>query len=331
MSTVYEIAKWSEVFETSESRRHKSLSWVAMPIRLNSSGYQAMLDEFGDHAPAMYGAWCALVSFAAQQSTRGRLGNDQGKPVSSTMIARMTGFPSKLFDELFQWATRDDIQWLVPASDSVEHQEKTGKTDKKDTPSKRPAVAQDSPSDRPGITQPNPGLPDKPDKPDITIPDQTRPDLGVAQPVAGVLTNNSKAGSRSSKPKPSAFEGITRDTLRSNEPLMTWFSATVCKRKPVIADSEANLIRVFAAAERALEHGDDPLKLFAHIVGHAKWELISQDQEDRARKRLSELRASRAPPAITIPMKPIPGDTTLADRKQAFQQQLAALQQGSNS
>ena len=50
---VYRIAKWSETYETSESRRYKHLTWGSMPVSLESNGYLARVDEFGDDAPAV--------------------------------------------------------------------------------------------------------------------------------------------------------------------------------------------------------------------------------------------------------------------------------------
>lgn len=162
MATLYEIAKWSEVFETAESRRHKALNWISMPISFTSSGYQSMLDEFGSDAPAMYGAWCVLVAFAAQCPTRGRLGNNQGTPVSWHAIARVTGFSVRTFERLAEWASRDNVKWLI----AVRTDENTAKSDDF-------ATTQDSPSRCPGDAQANTGLQD-PTRPNKTQPNKTQ-------------------------------------------------------------------------------------------------------------------------------------------------------------
>lgn len=113
---VLRIAKWSKVYERADTRKVKSVTWVAMPIGFSSNGYQSMLDEFGDQAPAIYGAWCALVAFAASCTVRGLLANSQGKPIKLGHIARITGFPSSVFDDLVRWASSEDVRWLESIS-----------------------------------------------------------------------------------------------------------------------------------------------------------------------------------------------------------------------
>lgn len=116
----FEIAKWSTVFERAESRKLKSLSWVSLPVTVSSSGFQAMLDEFGDDAPSIYGAWCALLSVAAQTNIRGVLANGRGIPLKTSHIARLTGFPAPVFEKLFAWAMTPEVAWLVEVdSDST--------------------------------------------------------------------------------------------------------------------------------------------------------------------------------------------------------------------
>ena len=114
MSVVYEIARWSEVFETSESRKLKSLPWIAERTDFTSTGWQAGLDEFG---PAewlsIYGAWMVIVRTAATAKSRGRLCGDKGEPWSAARIARPSGTCPELIARAFSWAVK--VGWLVPA------------------------------------------------------------------------------------------------------------------------------------------------------------------------------------------------------------------------
>lgn len=153
---VYRIAKWSTVYETSESKRHKTLSWVSMPIDFGSNGYQSLVDEFGDEAPAMYGAWCALVGVAAQAPTRGVLACSKGNPYTVARISRMTCFPVNVFERLMKWATSQDVEWIEvvsPESADIE------------PPKTRPAAAQASPSTET----------EKSGLPNTTLPNKTKP------------------------------------------------------------------------------------------------------------------------------------------------------------
>jgi len=146
-SAVYEIAKWKTTFETAESRKYKSLNWVSVPIGFSSSGYQQLLDDFGDEAPAIYGAWVALATFAATCSTRGVLANSRGRALPISHIARVTGFEAGLFAKLIEWASRDEIGWLV-VIDSAEVLQKREEFDESDTP-------EESPGDLPAAPEKN--------------------------------------------------------------------------------------------------------------------------------------------------------------------------------
>lgn len=155
-ATIYQIAKWSQVYETSESKRHKTLAWVSMPIDFGSNGYQSLVDEFDTEAPAMYGAWCALVGVAAQAPTRGILASSKGVPYTAARIARMTCFPADVFVRLLKWASSQGVEWLEVVQP--------------------PESAQDSPSTDPGDAQPPPkDDPGKAGLPNTTPPNNTPP------------------------------------------------------------------------------------------------------------------------------------------------------------
>lgn len=141
---ILRIARWDEVFETAESRRHSTLRWVSMPIEFHSAGYQAMVDEFGPDHPAIYGAWCALVALAATMPVRGRMANSRGVPLSAEAIARMTCMPVSVMQRLIEWATKPEICWI--------YAEKAGTDPAQHPPSDGPAAAQPLPSDSPAPT-----------------------------------------------------------------------------------------------------------------------------------------------------------------------------------
>lgn len=54
-----------------------------------------------------------------------------------------------------------------------------------------------------------------------------------------------------------------------------------------VTGSEADRLHVFAAAEHALRLGDNPCGLFIWLVRNARWEFLSQEDEDRGRQRLA--------------------------------------------
>lgn len=166
--TVYRIRKWAETFERAESRKLKQLTWIAMPVGFNSTGYQAMLEEFEDRAAAIYGAWCALCAYAATCHVRGTLGNSRGIPLKLSHVARITGLPESVFVDLVAWASRTDIGWLecVPAAELsrglAEQSENTSVFGASgESPDVPPTAQENPPSTRPDLTVPDKTIPDK--------------------------------------------------------------------------------------------------------------------------------------------------------------------------
>ena len=172
---VLRISKWTETFERAESRKLKQLTWIAMPVGFSSTGYQAMLEEFEDRAPAIYGAWCALCAYAATCHVRGTLGNSRGIPLKISHLARVTGFPESVFVDLVAWASRTDIGWLecVPAAElsrglaeqAEKHSEFNPSGESPDVP---PSARGNPPSTRPDRTEQDRTVPNQ------TVPDKTR-------------------------------------------------------------------------------------------------------------------------------------------------------------
>ena len=165
---VLRVSKWRDTFERAESRKLKTLTWVSLPTSFTSSGYQAMLDEFGDEASSIYGAWCALVVIAAGCNVRGVLADSRGNPLKPSWFARMTGFPVEVFSKLIVWASSPNIRWLdsVPASD-VSRVLASEQQNDRDSPDAPPSSQGNTPTTRPNQTRPNLT------KPDITQPHQT--------------------------------------------------------------------------------------------------------------------------------------------------------------
>lgn len=181
---VLSIAKWRKVFETSDSRRHKSLEWVSMPVSLGSNGYQTMLDDFEDDAPAIYGAWCALVAVAASCNVRGVLSNNRGEPMKISHIARKAGFPVEIMTKLIEWAQKPDVAWLVPYDGPDEEETTEPKPNKNNGKTKEP-VSKQQPNDNPSFEDPQP----------VVLPDQTKQDQDLTKPNTTTTRPNPRAES----------------------------------------------------------------------------------------------------------------------------------------
>lgn len=181
--TVLRVVKWAEVFETWASRQLKTLRWISVPTGPHSSGYLRMIDDFGDRAPAIYGAWIALVKIAAAAPTRGVLANGKGVPYTAGHLSRLSHFPAALFDELIAWATSPHVRWLEPVpADSTRGRPESGPTMPRPGPdqvegTREPGRDQVGEAKKPGSEAAPTGTTRQDQTgPDTTRPDQTRPD-----------------------------------------------------------------------------------------------------------------------------------------------------------
>ncbi len=171
-SPVLRVVKWDCTFETSDSRRHKMLSWVSVPVSMESTGYLSMVVEFGDRAPAIFGAWIALVKIAAKCPVRGVLSNSKGVGYTTSQFSLISRFPQSIFEELIEWAVRDDVRWL----------EITDSNDSKRSPNDHQTIDERSANER--QTNDNRLSNDLRDvtRPNVTLPNETQPDPTEPEP-----------------------------------------------------------------------------------------------------------------------------------------------------
>ena len=105
------------------------------------------------------------------------------------------------------------------------------------------------------------------------------------------------------------FANVEEATLRDTGRLLAWNKHAASRRRPIVTNSEADILRTVAAAERALECGDSPVGLFAAIFRDKLWTHITADQEDRA---VARLKAHRANKATGPPREPSLGENLAA-------------------
>lgn len=109
------------------------------------------------------------------------------------------------------------------------------------------------------------------------------------RPFPAIPCHSNPGPSRPKEPaagRAGIFKDVSREMLRDDTQLLAWFRDATTRPLPVIQACEANLLRIFGAAERSLEHGDNPPALFASLVSQGAWEKITQQQESRAHQRL---------------------------------------------
>lgn len=91
-----------------------------------------------------------------------------------------------------------------------------------------------------------------------------------------------------------AFSRLEDGTLRDSGRLMAWIRWAAKLKRPVISCEYRDVLFAFSAAERAIEVGQKPARLFASIVGKGQRDLISQEQEHRGRERIRSLTSPQA-------------------------------------
>lgn len=148
----YRIRNWDSLFENAESRKLKTLKWVAMPNRMNTQGYTALLDH--PNGAAHFGAWCAIVEICSAREPRALRGvlpeSDGTIPGISRALGRISRLPGKIFEELLPRLIDDpDIQWIERVA------EISGKSP--EVPGKSPGIPRDSGEEGKGITGNNRG------------------------------------------------------------------------------------------------------------------------------------------------------------------------------
>ena len=274
MSQCYRIKNWRDLFETPESRkRSTALPWVAIPTKHDGKGYRRLVREFG---PAVYGAWVMICAVAAKCPERGTLADADG-PLSADDIADKTDCPVAVIEQALAAVSSDRIGWMESVNLTGSRHEAV-ESERNLTGSRHEAVVDDG----------------EPVLPDITGHDQT---LQNPEPVAGVSMKQDSGKKDDQAPKwKSSFRNLEERHLPDNKELLSWFEYATSPEKRLLIKSEANLLKVFGAAEHALRMKDanSRVGVFAAIVkkgdGHGGWSVISQAEEDRARARIKKLR-----------------------------------------
>lgn len=101
----------------------------------------------------------------------------------------------------------------------------------------------------------------------------------------GATFSGSPASSGNGKARQSAFVGMTPERLRDIRALRSWLSWQATLQHPVLDPHDPDsLVRVVAAADKALQRGKSPERYFASVIGRKS--KLSDADMDSARKRL---------------------------------------------
>lgn len=105
----YRIRRWNEIYECSQSRRVRTVSWIAKPIKHDGKGYRRVAKQ--DNRVELWCAWCLIQDIAGRMPVRGLLADYDG-PLSAEDMADSTGYPVHIFENALQFFVRPEIAWL---------------------------------------------------------------------------------------------------------------------------------------------------------------------------------------------------------------------------
>lgn len=116
--TTYRVRRWGDHYETYESRRLKTMQWVAMPTKHDGKTFRRVMRL--DSSGALYGVWCLMVQVAAKCPTRGTLADADG-PLTALDIADKTDLSEETVQSAMNVFASDAIRWIeiVPPEESA--------------------------------------------------------------------------------------------------------------------------------------------------------------------------------------------------------------------
>lgn len=119
--SVYRVKNWAELYEKAQTRKCKDMKWVAVPNKMDGSGYALVAAH--QRNCELFTAWILILEVASKMPTR-RLLFKNGKPVGPPELSRRTRFSEDIFHLAFQILVEPDIDWLERvAEDEIIHDE----------------------------------------------------------------------------------------------------------------------------------------------------------------------------------------------------------------
>ena len=112
---LYRIKDWSSRYETNETRKLKSLSWVKLNNKMDGLSFR-LLAKHKD-APSIFAAWVLMLELASKSTPRGDLSHNN-LPLSPGEMGEITGFPGEIFEQALLFLSDPKIGWIERISPS---------------------------------------------------------------------------------------------------------------------------------------------------------------------------------------------------------------------
>jgi hypothetical protein len=112
MTRPLRIRDWERLYETSETRKLKSLAWVKVPNRMDSEGYCFLTNH--PNGAGHLGVWIAMLEIASACHPRGTLLRNLGGGHTPDTLALKCRLPVELIEEAIPRLL--EIRWLELAT-----------------------------------------------------------------------------------------------------------------------------------------------------------------------------------------------------------------------
>ena len=114
------IAKWSETFETADSRKRQRLGWLMIPTGNDSAGYIELMSH-GERGIRAFGVFMAICQWSAtmRHDARGRLARGDGRPMSDRQIASQLRMPVESVSDAIELLSCPEVAWICQKDQQI--------------------------------------------------------------------------------------------------------------------------------------------------------------------------------------------------------------------
>jgi len=109
---MYKIRDWEKYYETSETRKWKTLKWLPLPVKLDGRNYRRMMKLKRKKGAAVYGCWCSLLAVATKGVPRGSFQDSTGNAFTLDDMELMTEMPQSLIRETLSIVSKPPYLWV---------------------------------------------------------------------------------------------------------------------------------------------------------------------------------------------------------------------------
>ncbi len=118
----YRIRNWDRHYETNKTRPLKTLTWIALPVALDSDGYAELMEH--PNGASHFGIFVAMLEVAAHCVPRGCLLRAREVPHDARSLSRVCRVPAPMVQEAIEqllsigwieaWEKRQPSALVVP-------------------------------------------------------------------------------------------------------------------------------------------------------------------------------------------------------------------------